>query len=269
MTVLSHFDIPVTDLALAETFQTVPEATVVCEQHVACSIRNPLPLIRVRAPDQSAFKAALTADPTVDSFTLLDDTGPAWLYRIEWAHRVHRMIEILTHADAIIRDAAGSADGWQLRVHYPDRETLRSTHEFCEAHNLSIDIRTIRSADGDTRSHLGPGGILTHEQYEAIKQTYMEGYFEIPRANDLETVSDTLGISHQALSERLRRAHRALIENALTGTDRTGTGAGNADCRSVIHPAVNFEGEFTTIRTPLSASGHRIRSRSRVFCSVV
>lgn len=216
MTALTHFTIPATDFALAETFQTVPEATVVCEQHIACSSSTPLPLIRVRAPEQAAFEAALTADPTVETVTLLDDTGPTWLYRIEWTQRVTLVIEMLTHPDAIICDAAGSADGWQFCIHYPDREALRATHEFCEAHNLSLDIRTIRSAEGDTRAQLGPRSTLTPEQYEAISHAYTQGYFEVPRASDLEGMSDDLDISHQALSERLRRAHRAVIEEALT-----------------------------------------------------
>lgn len=216
MTVITHFTIPATDLALAETFQTVPETTVVCEQHVACSTSTPLPLIQVTAPEQAAVDAALSADPTVETFTALDDTGPTWLYRIEWTPRVDHVVGMLTHADAIICDAAGSADGWQLRVHYPDREALRTTHEFCTEHNLSLEIHTIRSAEGDTQSYLGPGSTLTPEQYEAISYAYTQGYFAVPRAVDLQAVSDEIGISHQALSERLRRAHHALIEETLT-----------------------------------------------------
>ncbi|MFB9808291.1 helix-turn-helix domain-containing protein [Haladaptatus pallidirubidus] len=41
------------------------------------------------------------------------------------------------------------------------------------------------------------------------------GYYDIPRGISGEELSDDLGISHQALSERLRRAYKNLISNAL------------------------------------------------------
>jgi predicted DNA binding protein len=223
MTTIVHCDVPAAEFALAETFQTVPEASIVCEQQVTCSTTDPLPLIWARVPDRSAFEAALTDDPTVATFTSLDETGPAQLYRMDWTDRVQLVVRMLTNANATILDAAGQAEGWQLRVLYPDRDALRATYEFCEDHNVNVDIRTVRTPDADAHTQLGPGGNLTREQYDAIALAYKRGYFSVPRTATLEELADEMDISHQALSERLRRAHNALIgealEMSLSGSD--------------------------------------------------
>ena len=56
---------------------------------------------------------------------------------------------------------------------------------------------------------------LTTSQYETIVEAYEGGYYSVPRGVNLEDLARRLGVSHQALSERLRRGHETLIENAL------------------------------------------------------
>jgi predicted DNA binding protein len=215
MSTIAHCEVPAADFALAETLRTVPEATVVCEQIVACSNTGILPLIWARTPDSPSFKDALASDSTVATYTQLADTEAAQLYRMEWTDHIRLVVQMLTNANAIILDAAGTVDGWQLRVLYPDRETLRTTYDFCDDHELSVDIKTIRTPDVDTHTRLGPGGGLTEEQYEALVHAYNRGYFSVPRTVDLEEIANELDISHQALSERLRRAHNTLIGETL------------------------------------------------------
>jgi predicted DNA binding protein len=65
---------------------------------------------------------------------------------------------------------------------------------------------------------------LTEEQQEALVESYEHGYYEVPRDLDASALAERLDISHQALSERLRRATGALVEDALlvgaTAADR-------------------------------------------------
>jgi predicted DNA binding protein len=41
------------------------------------------------------------------------------------------------------------------------------------------------------------------------------GYFEIPREASTSDIGDRLGISAQAVSERLRRGHRKLVTSTV------------------------------------------------------
>lgn len=62
---------------------------------------------------------------------------------------------------------------------------------------------------------------LTDKQREALLTAFKRGYHEIPRDTTSSDLADELGISHQALSERFRRAYRHLVESELA-TDTGG-----------------------------------------------
>ena len=56
---------------------------------------------------------------------------------------------------------------------------------------------------------------LSSDQHEALVAAFETGYYDIPRDVTLEELADQLGISHQALSERFRRAYEGLITAEL------------------------------------------------------
>jgi hypothetical protein len=169
-----------------------------------------------RAPPIFGFRERLADDPSVATYTHLVDTGTAQLYRMDWTNHVRLVVQMLTNANAIILDAAGTAAGWQLRVLYPDREDLRTAHDFCDDHNVPLDITTIRSPDVGPSPQIGLGGGLTDEQYEALVHAYNQGYFSVPRTVDLETLADDLNISHHRVSCTL------VSHFNITGVSNTG-----------------------------------------------
>jgi predicted DNA binding protein len=236
MATLIQAEIPPREFALAETFQTCAEATVECEQLVKQPDATVMPLVWVRNTRPDAFEAALDDDPTVATYTQLADTTTEWLYEMHWSANIELVCQFFTMDCAMILDASGSAAGWDLRVLFPDREDVRTTTEFCEAHNLTFTIHSIRQLDGTARQGQARFG-LTADQHEALIHAYEQGYFAVPRDVDLEAVADGMEISHQALSERLRRAHQALIgETLLAKSDspqQSGTDDDDSDDSSV------------------------------------
>jgi predicted DNA binding protein len=94
---------------------------------------------------------------------------------------------------------------------YPEREGLSATHEFCHAHNLSFDVESVREMDGQPAGRYG----LTTEQFEALTTAAQRGLFAVPREVTLEELAEEFDVTHQALSERIRRATGALVEDAL------------------------------------------------------
>jgi predicted DNA binding protein len=58
----------------------------------------------------------------------------------------------------------------------------------------------------DTDPERGPPrDRLTARQRETLRLAHERGYFEIPREVTLDDLADELGVSNQAVSERLRR----------------------------------------------------------------
>ncbi|WP_368276914.1 helix-turn-helix domain-containing protein [Halocatena pleomorpha] len=74
-----------------------------------------------------------------------------------------------------------------------------------------VAVVSIQTVDDEQSTLYG----LTSAQHRALTQADNMGYFKVPRDVGLETVAETLDISHQALSERLRRAHQTLIGSTI------------------------------------------------------
>jgi len=60
---------------------------------------------------------------------------------------------------------------------------------------------------------------LTDAQFEALATAWERGFYTVPREVELVDIAADLGISHQALSERLRRGIDALIQDTLMVDD--------------------------------------------------
>ncbi|WP_254662883.1 helix-turn-helix domain-containing protein [Haladaptatus sp. W1] len=49
------------------------------------------------------------------------------------------------------------------------------------------------------------------EQLEVLQLAAKHGYYDVPRGITLRELADRIDVSHQAVSERIRRAHGHLI----------------------------------------------------------
>lgn len=207
---LAKVTVPCENLALAETLSQLPDVTV-SSGSVADSGDGVLPLLWMRAPDHDRLETALREDPTTTSVTRLTTRGEERLYRISWAPNVRILVEMLTAEGGTVMDASVSYDEWRMRVLYPSHHALSDAVSCCEQHNVSVEVQSIRQMTGDSSRQYG----LTERQYQSLKLACEQGYFEIPRETNLGEVAKSQGISHQALSERLRRGTEKIVSQAL------------------------------------------------------
>jgi predicted DNA binding protein len=70
----------------------------------------------------------------------------------------------------------------------------------------------------ESESH-DDGSSLTDSQREALLLAYERGYYDSPRTTNLSDLGEFLGISRQAVSNRLKRGTRQLIEETLVRRD--------------------------------------------------
>lgn len=204
--------LPRDEFALREALSDVPEATFEVEEIVETADEAVMPLVWAEAADQERLEAAIRADPTTEDVELLSEFGRRWLYRMEWVSHVRLLLRMITTNSATVLEARTTDnERWFLRVMYPQHNGISDTKAYCEKHNVTLNIRSIREMEGTLAGRYG----LTDEQYEALTTAYNEGYFNIPREVDLDDLAQELDISHQALSERIRRAHAALIADTL------------------------------------------------------
>jgi len=209
--------LPADEFALHHTLSTVPGLEVECERLVQSGERSVMPLVWMRGADRSTISEALDDDPTVESVSCLtasDDTEHCW--RIEWVGRVRHLLEMVTNGKATVLDIRSRGDRWTLRVMYPSREHFSQTHEFATEHGIAFDVTSIRETESKPDGRFG----LTEGQRDVLVRAAQQGYFDVPKEVALEGLADDCEVSHQALSERLRRGMGTLIEDTLlVGTE--------------------------------------------------
>ncbi|WP_423999105.1 helix-turn-helix domain-containing protein [Haloarcula salina] len=210
--------IPAEEFALVHTLEKEPDTRFECERIIKSGEDAVMPLLWARNVDRLALEDAFDGDSTVDRVRLLADFDDEYLYRMDWVDHVQLLVGMLTNGEATILDAYGKREEWCLRVMFPTRDKFSETHDFCAEHGLTFDIDSIRELDGQPAGRFG----LTEGQYDALVLAAREGYYSVPQERTLEDLSDELGITHQALSERLHRGTEALVEDTLlVGTDST------------------------------------------------
>lgn len=132
-----------------------------------------------------------------------------------WDGQLRRLFQRVTTADVTILSAQGQYDGWNIRLLAPERERISRANDIISDLECAAEFRSI-SPFRDRHQNRSK---LTDKQRETLITGIKMGYYDIPREITMEELADVLGIYHQALSERFRRAHHHLIESTLTGDE--------------------------------------------------
>jgi predicted DNA binding protein len=211
MAAIIEFSLPTEEFALEETFDTHPGAHIEIERVVADDPEQITPYVWVRTDDFEAFEAALEDDPTVESVTRFSETDEERSYQMTWTGSIDFIVQVLTEYSGTITHADGSADGWDLRVVFPDRQALSRAYEAAQQAGLQFEVKTIYGAEDPRGVQYG----LTEAQRNMLAAAFEAGYFSVPRETSLSDLAEQQDISHQALSEWLRRATGQLVESTL------------------------------------------------------
>lgn len=215
MSVIGEFTVPAAGFALEHTLSTVPEMTVEADRLASHSTMEVMPFLWATGGDFGAFQSALEDDPTVTTATVAEETDDEVLYRMEWHDEFCELINEIVDHHAVISEAHAKDGQWHLKLRFAEEDMIsefqthfRETgHEF-EVHQLSRPSEPRQSEFG-----------LTEEQHEALVVAVRHGYFQIPRATSVEELGEALGVSANAVSQRLRRGSEVLTRNALLISD--------------------------------------------------
>ncbi|WP_339103538.1 helix-turn-helix domain-containing protein [Haloterrigena salinisoli] len=222
MTTVVELDIPADRLVAARSFERVPTL----EYQIGGMIGDAPPLVWLAGPDRETVREALDADPSVDVIasvtdeTRTDGSSPdedadreRWLFRLAFGDRFKLFERIVAENDGAFLEASGDDGSWSVTLLFHDRDSLSACYSLFDQYDFEVDVTRLTGID-DLAS---AGTPLTETQYETVRTAHELGYFEVPRRITLKELAAELDVSHQALSERLRRCHAALVTAELTG----------------------------------------------------
>ncbi|PCR90815.1 helix-turn-helix domain-containing protein [Natrinema ejinorense] len=211
MTSIADIEIPADGTGTGELFAAVPSLTCEMERVIASSGHG----LWLSGPSRSELEAALDGAAAIGAYSRISSDEDRWLYDIEFEPDTVDPFELTLEEGGTVLSAAASNGTWLLTVRVVDRESVSSLYDRLDDNDVTPTI--VRLFDLAEESHSQCG--LTARQYETLVAAIDHGYFEIPREVSMQELSEELGISHQALSERLRRAYRALVTSELNVTE--------------------------------------------------
>lgn len=216
------FAVPASETALGDTFERLPDVGFRLDRVAESGSRSRFAPVWIDAADRSELDAALAEDPSVTVAGVLIEGADALLYELEFGERMRAMADVVFDHGGVIRDAVARDGTWRFRLLFPEEAETSIVHETLRDRGLRVEVTHVSTAEW-----LDDGG-LTDKQYEALRIAHRSGYYEIPRETSLENLAEQVTITYQSLSERLRRAHRELVERALVAD---GVSASSAESR--------------------------------------
>ncbi|GAB3676217.1 helix-turn-helix domain-containing protein [Halopiger thermotolerans] len=212
MATIAELRLPAADTLLETAFEQAPDAAFELESAVS---KTP-PSIWVAGVGRSRAETAFDSDPEVETYELLVETPARHLFDVDFVAGAgpERLCDALLADGGSLLEARGSNGWWQVRARFADRNTLCDAYDRLVDRGVNADLRRLTDVS-DVATHAEASSRLTPQQREALEAALEYGYFEIPRAISMAELADELGISHQALSERFRRAYETLVDEQL------------------------------------------------------
>ncbi|GGN14762.1 helix-turn-helix domain-containing protein [Halarchaeum nitratireducens] len=211
MSVVLTFTIPGSQFALG---RAMPEGGIRAElDRVVPLAADTPPFLWAHAGGDALddFQTRLAGDPDVASVETVDAFDDQRLYRVDWAASGTGVLSHLRRTSASLSGATGTRDAWEFTARFPSREALSEFHDACREAEFDLTVTGVAPLDPLDE----PDDGLTANQRETLRRAHEAGFYDIPRGTTTVDLAADLGISDQSLSERLRRAHAALVERTL------------------------------------------------------
>lgn len=210
-----HLTTPLLDAAVTAT----DDVRVSLDQQTVTGSGDVSWVVRAEGRDVAAFEEGLGADPTVADHAVIGGDGRRrrlYHVRLSRAGREGTASACWTEANGQFRDATRDDGRWTVRLRFPDREAVRAFFECCaDCDGVAASLKRLyESAETENR----PYG-LSRRQADALRVAFETGYFDVPRSATLDDLSAELGVSDNAVSERLRRGMRSVLAAALVESD--------------------------------------------------
>lgn len=176
--------------------------------------------VDVAPKDTDRFEEVVTEVDSVGNISSLWERGTTRLYWVDWAGVPDGVFAAASQSETNVKRAVGTPDGWGIQLMAPERDRLASFRDECASRSIPFTLERLRAP----QPPMDRGIKLTEPQRKALRLAFENGYYEIPRQTTLDALGSSLNVSRQAVSHRLRRGTKRLIEEVLSDpSDRLST----------------------------------------------
>ncbi len=212
MCIVCEFDLVSPELPLTGVAADLDTALHV-EDVIAVSDGPPAVVFSARDADPERLEPRLDECASLAGFVSLESGQSESQYRVALDESgvdvdlYQQLVDLPTHPT----EATVTGRGWTVRSQFADRADLASFWDACEQTGIGFQLVRLSRPDVTGADDYG----LTEPQHEAVLAAFEMGYYDVPREATLADIAEELDTTTSALSERLRRGHRQLIERTV------------------------------------------------------
>jgi len=134
------------------------------------------------------------------------------LYVLTWEPTADPFFRLIDDHGGSVRRGIGTVEAWTFETQFPSHDAFASFRSSCETADIGVEVERMYNP---TKQGTGAWYGLTPRQRRTLELAVERGYYDIPRRCTTIELADELGISDQAVTERLRRGIVAFVTNAL------------------------------------------------------
>lgn len=211
MSVVAELRVRAEDIDIGQAFNT--DSSVVAEfEPIVPPIGDCNTQVKIPNSVQEDITTALMDHPAASNVTTVAEINGHSLVSFSWDEHSDSFLSAIKEHNGHAIAVVASVPEWTFTLRFPTRSALGSFKSACDSRSIDIDISRVFSPTmSETKQTYG----LTPAQREAIALAIEMGYFDIPRQCTTIDLANELGISDQAVTERLRRAISNLVSNTL------------------------------------------------------
>lgn len=214
MSVNITVELPASEFAIGRVINAVDGVHIELESVVPLGDQA-MPVLEVEDDDHDSFAQRLEEHPAVESVVAVEQTEDVGIYVAEWTEEPDSFYQILIDQNATIFSAIKDGDRWEFELRFPSQDALTAFRERTEKEGIDLDVRRVSRSQ---RSAIDSTDGLSAAQRETLELAVSQGYYSIPRKITTAELGEQLGVSDQAVVERLRRAMTNLGEQYITAT---------------------------------------------------
>lgn len=211
MAVIAHLRIPADSFELGRILDLEANGTIELENMVPLG-EKAVPFFSVSDAVRESFEKSVMNHPSVENIIEVTRHDNERLYSLDWDIARDVFFQGILELEGQLLSATGTSSTWEFEIRFPTHEALSEFQEYCSNGHIPLEVGRIYNP---VRPGTGMWYGVTKAQRETLMRAVRGGYYAIPRRMSTQDLADELGISDQAVTERLRRAIETLTENTL------------------------------------------------------
>jgi len=211
MSVIVEFRVPSGDFERGQILHVEAGTSIELETLVPVGDAT-VPLFWVHNTSREQFIESVRRHPSVNEAMEVDVFADRALFTLDWDVNQDHLFRAIRASEGQLLGANGTADAWEFELRFPSHENLSEFTDRCEDAQISMEVSRVYNP---TAPSGGPRYGLSDPQFEALCLAVEMGYYDIPRGCTTKELAAELGISDQAVTERLRRAIATLTRHTI------------------------------------------------------